>query len=151
MHAMFGWLQVDEVLPVGSNTAKYRDSHPWLVGHPHLHGDRSSSNTIYVAERTIRLPGMTALKPGGGTFKSVRPDLILTALDQPKRSVWMLPGFFNPKGRKPLSYHGSPSRWMDKADGKVLLDSVGRGQEFVLDTEEYPEAIAWAAALISGT
>lgn len=150
-HVLFGWLQVDEILRVGSNTDKFRDSHPWLVGHPHLHGTRNMSNTIYVASDKLSLPGMPVSKPGGGTFRSVRPELILTAPGQPKRSVWTLPAFFSPNGRKPLSYHSAPTRWADTKDGKVRLESVGRGQEFVLDTDDYPEAIAWAATLISGS
>jgi hypothetical protein len=32
----------------------------------------------------------------------------------------------------------------------ALLPSVPRGQEFVLDVDHYPEAVAWARELVSG-
>lgn len=149
-HVMFGWLQVNEMLFVGSDTAKFRKSHPWLVAHPHLHMNRTPSNTIYVASEELRLPGLTKTCAGGGTFRTVRPDLVLTSENQNNRSLWMLPKFFQPNGRTPLTYHKNPSRWIEASDDQVHLQSVGRGQEFVLNADEYPEAIAWAAALISG-
>jgi len=31
----------------------------------------------------------------------------------------------------------------------VLLSSVGRGQEFVLDSSDYPEVLPWAASLLA--
>jgi len=30
----------------------------------------------------------------------------------------------------------------------VLLNSVGRGQEFVLDCQEYPEAVNWLCSIL---
>lgn len=150
-HVMFGWLQIDEVLSVGSHITPFHESHPWLHQHPHMHMEPSPSNTIYVASEELRIPGITKKCAGGGTFSTVRPDLILTAKDQKKRSLWALPDFFEPKCRTPLSYHKDPSRWTRSLDGQLRLETVGRGQEFILDTKEYPEAIAWAAALISGS
>jgi hypothetical protein len=39
------------------------------------------------------------------------------------------------------------SRW--KLDGDtVLLRSMGRGQEFVLDCQNYPDAIQWLSQLL---
>jgi len=37
-------------------------------------------------------------------------------------------------------------RWTKGTDG-VLLDSVSRGQEFVLDCDDYPEAQSWLRSL----
>jgi hypothetical protein len=51
-------------------------------------------------------------------------------------------------GSSVLSYHGNLNRWTldgDYAD----LQSVGRGQEFVLDSKDYPEALDWAKDLIA--
>ncbi|HMA76447.1 MAG TPA: hypothetical protein VKO43_03970 [Candidatus Krumholzibacteriaceae bacterium] len=58
-----------------------------------------------------------------------------------------LPKWFYPdKGRKPLSYHSKMSRW--DLEGKyATLNSVGRGQEFILDTEDYSEALRWLKSL----
>jgi hypothetical protein len=41
-----------------------------------------------------------------------------------------------------LTYHGDLSRWRTSTAG-VTLDSAARGQEFVLDCDDYPEAIEW--------
>jgi len=57
---------------------------------------------------------------------------------------WMYPA----NGKKPLSYHGELTRWkMENEETKLKL--VGRGQEFVLDCDDYPEAVDWAKVLIS--
>jgi hypothetical protein len=50
-------------------------------------------------------------------------------------------------GRPALSYHTQLKRWEQRAD-YVLLKSAGRGQEFVLDCDDYPEAAEWLANLI---
>jgi len=39
------------------------------------------------------------------------------------------------------------SRWTP-GEGHVLLHSAGRGQEFVFDCQEYPEALAWLSDLL---
>lgn len=67
-----------------------------------------------------------------------------------RRSRWKLPAWFHPGGRASvLSFHGNPSRWQ-RTETSVLLDTVGRGQEFVLDSDHYAEAEAWARELIAG-
>lgn len=79
--------------------------------------------------------------PGGGVFPRLHDALVLTEPGK-SRSNWSLPACFYPAGRTPLTYHGDKSRW--KLEGeKVLLRSVGRGQEFVLDCDEYPEVLDW--------
>ena len=56
----------------------------------------------------------------------------------------MLPEWFYPASHQTaLSFHTDLSGW-SKHDGYVNLQTVGRGQEFVLDTTYYPEAINWA-------
>jgi hypothetical protein len=46
-----------------------------------------------------------------------------------------------------LTYHGDQSRWQQVKDG-VMLTAVSRGQEFILDCGDYPEAINWLAELL---
>jgi hypothetical protein len=46
------------------------------------------------------------------------------------------------KGAPPLSYHADMGRWHRDNKG-VLLRTVGRGQEFVLDCEYYPKVLNW--------
>jgi hypothetical protein len=51
-------------------------------------------------------------------------------------------------GVAPLSYHSRPERWV--RDGEdILLQTVARGQEFVLDCEEYPGIYGWFAKLFA--
>lgn len=146
LHVIWGWLQVDEIVPVGS------EAHPeWMTYHPHLApGRKLSSDTLYVARDRLRIDGVDLDLPGAGTFASYDDRLRLTAPGR-SRSVWSLPSWFAPTPpRPPLGYHGAPDRW--QADGdRLRLQSVGRGQEFVLDTEWYPEALPWAVDLIRGS
>ena len=61
----------------------------------------------------------------------------------------VLPEWFHPKRRgSVLTYHGDQSRWQQVTDG-VMLTAVSRGQEFVLDCDDYPEAINWLAELLT--
>jgi len=150
LHVLFGWMQVGEVLDVGPNAAAFLQSHPWLDRHPHMHGERSANNTIYIASSELRINGLSGKYSGGGIFRSIRPNLVLTASNQKRRSLWNLPACFDPEGRQPLSYHRCPSRWTKNADGTLHLQSVGKGQEFVLDTTEYPDVQKWVVSLITG-
>ena len=122
----------------------------WLKEHPHVrHSARLQGrrNAIYVATKRLQLGGASTDLPGGGVFKRWSEALKLTA-EGGSRSVWRLPLWMAPeKGRKPLSYHGKPTRWELRPD-HVRLNSVARGQEFVLDCRDYPEADSWAKDLI---
>ena len=82
-----------------------------------------------------------------GTSSYVEDPLQLTASQGDKLSLWELPGWFFPENRRPLTYHTDKHRWRKRGD-RVELESVARGQEFVLDCEEYPEATHWALKLI---
>ncbi len=101
------------------------------------------NNTIYIASKDLKLPGLRKRIPGAGIFDKFAPHLQLTDLNARTRSQWELPGWFYPAGRTPLSYHGSMNRWKKLQRGTVSLRSVGRGQEFVLNCDEYPEAAEW--------
>ena len=109
--------------------------------------ENDPSNTMYVAAERLSLPGAMNL-PGAGVFGRFSPELQLTAPDSSGPSTWLLPTWFNPAGRPfALSYHSSTDAWTPDPAG-VRLKTVGRGQEFVLDTHHYPESIAWAAQMI---
>lgn len=153
LHVIFGWLQVGEVLQVGAKTKEFSEKYPWLARHPHLHGERSINNTIYVAREYLDLPGLPQLRelPGAGVFDDFSEHRRLTAPCQPSRSVWRLPAFFLPSedGRS-LTYHADPARWKPVEDGWVQLQSVAKGQEFVHDCKNHPEEKkieSWIASL----
>jgi hypothetical protein len=123
--------------------------------HPHLqHGFKQnknhSPNVVYVATERLSLPGLGSPEvAGAGTFPRFFSKLRPTKEDS-NLSNWLLPSWFwheNPLCR--LSYHAGPEKsWRSHEHPLgVELESVGRGQEFVLNCDHYSEAIPWVWAL----
>ena len=151
VHMLFGWLQADQVIPISSGCPKGLG---WAAYHPHFHFQdtgRGKNNTLYVARKTLKLDGLGGRRiAGGGVFTHAADELRLTAPGR-TRGTWLLPRWFIPtRGKPPLTYHRAPERWERTRQG-VLLQTVGRGQEFVLDVEHHPEAVEWVRELIVGT
>ena len=162
-HVLWGYLQVGEVIDeVNSFRSKLKEGQvePHLrqvEGHPHLKY-RDSPNTIYVSSPSLSV-GRGKQAPGAGVFPRFDDRLLLTDPGQ-SASRWKLPYWFYPDGGKPaLTYHDpkrtKSNRWTRRrGDGEhVYLHSVGRGQEFVLNLDEYPkdesrEAVDWVRDLI---
>lgn len=145
VHAIFGWLQVDKVWSVVD-----RGVLPdWALYHPHLRRQSTHKNdVVYVAADTFDSDGMTPDLPGAGVMRSFRKELCLTAPGC-LRSIWRMPAWFSPAGRRTsLSYHSNPDRWAVGEDC-VYLQSVCRGQEFVLDCDDYPESADWLSLLLT--
>jgi len=139
-HRLFGWLQVDAVVDVGSKPAATLARRPWLADHPHLQGSWPASNTIYIARENLRLDGVDSIWPGWGIC---RKGLRLTASGADRISLWHVPDWLNPKrGGVGMTYHPL-SRWND--DGTVIAAS--RGQEFVADIAGRRDAIDWLRRL----
>lgn len=146
-HAVWGWLAVGEVAGVDATVRPGADAAwRWAADHPHLSFAPDPANTLYVA--TARLGAAAAAPPGSGVFDDFQEALRLTAELGRKPGTWRLPLAFWPGSRPPLSYHSRPERWTRRKD-HALLDSAARGQEFVLDGDAYPEAVAWATDLIA--
>lgn len=149
IHALFGWLQVGEVVSVSGKAEQVRDTHRWLATHPHVAGADhylSTNNTLYVARDRLRLGPRSTAHAGGGVFGRFEPALQLTAPGR-TRSWWQLPHWFAPtNGRPALSYHSAPARWT-MAESTTLLRLVDKGQEFVLECDHYPEAIGWLQSI----
>ena len=143
LHVIWGWMQIDEVVPVGSG------EHPaWAKYHPHIAGPRGPGNTLYVARDKLTLNGIDLGIPGAGVFNYFDDRLRLTKQGS-NRSLWRLPSWFAPDASRPaLGYHSDLSRWRRNGDG-VDLRSAARGQEFVLDTGWYPEALDWVRGLLA--
>ena len=148
LHVIFGWLQIERRIAVDDLL-----SDPllkWTSRHPHYKKKKYDDklDCIYISTDYLKLPNMSMKKPGAGVFPKF--DLLLCLTEPGKsRSVWRLPSWFDSRGKKPsLSYHGKKSRWKRLDKDHVRLKSVGRGQEFVLDCDDYPEAIPWLAGLL---
>jgi hypothetical protein len=142
-HLLFGWLQVGDRLPAGEG----EKLPPWVASHPHAVAPYNRNDSLYVAADAVELGERRLRVPGGGIFRHYHPRLCLTA-EGASRSVWSLPPWFYPeKHESSLSYHRSPERWSTAA-GQTLLQTVGRGQEFVLDCRHYPQAPDWIEELL---
>ena len=79
------------------------------------------------------------------------PSLCLTEIDPyTSRRLWRLPSWMSPipPGKMPLTYHPNGAVWRRGEDGSTQLKTAGRGQEFVLNSDDYPQAIEWAAGLL---
>jgi len=126
-HIVFGWLEVGDViesLPLPKGLRSLRD-------HPHVRffENEVRPNRIYVSS----LSGLKA-----GTFQTEREGIVLTR-NGGKRSRWLLADAFESLFlERDLSYHGNEARW-DREGDKIVLQSVSRGQEFVLDGERHPK------------
>ena len=146
IHVLWGWLQVAEIQPV--DVIRNNPTYQWTTYHSHFAKAGDPRNTLYIAANELDLVLDTLSTPGFGVFPTLREDLVLTNPDG-TTSQWRLPRWFYPvNGRRPLTYHGDPNRW--ECDHRhAYLDTVGRGQEFVLHTDDYPEASDWASNLIA--
>jgi hypothetical protein len=145
-HLIWGWLQVEAVVPVAECPARMRE---WAGEHPHFRHGQSPDNVLYLARDGLRLPGGPGGElPGSGVFTRHNRLLRLTDPRAPRPGLWRLPPWLHPAPDRPaLSYHRSESRWSSRG-GVTRLRSAARGQEFVIDADRYPEASPWLAALI---
>jgi hypothetical protein len=146
LHVVFGWLQIEERIPV----AQRSQIPAWACDHAHCRRTRPFAlDSLYIAKERLTLPGMVLDIPGAGIFPCYQPSLCLT--DQNpylSRRMWRLPSWtFPTTGRPALTYHRDLKSWERRAD-YALLKNVSQGQEFVLDCNYYPESIEWLANLI---
>ncbi|MFO7680451.1 MAG: hypothetical protein R6X34_10405 [Chloroflexota bacterium] len=143
-HVLFGWLQIERRIPLTAAV----DIPPWTADHPHCQRCQiRNPDALYIARETLDLSGVD--QPGGGIFPCFHEGLRLTDPHSQHRSLWRLPVWFHPENRPShLSYHGRPKSWR-RQDGFVQLQTVGRGQEFVLDCDHYPEAADWLQTLFT--
>ena len=146
-HIIWGWLQVDEVREV---TPALADDFGWMSYHPHLNRPEEKNNVIYLSMSSLQLPGHGGGSlPGSGVFTRLDPSRVLSGdRQQGSASIWELPAWCYPRnGIFPLSYHQRDDRWKRRG-AKTLLKSAARGQEFILDTAHFPEAVGWVKALL---
>ena len=146
LHMLWGWLQIEQVCKV--DRIRGDANFGWATYHCHFGWCGDPSNTLYVASDRLDIEGnLPAL--GADVFPRFDERLVLTEPGQ-SASKWRLPRWFYPDGNKaPLTYHPDMSRWRHD-DEYAYLQSVGQGQEFVLDLQQYPEALGWLSGLVNG-
>lgn len=121
-HRIFGAMTIDQLCVLGE------EAHPghWRelgLPQPHPHTERRhmlANNAIWIGQ--------------GQLARNAGSDLRLTKVGAAP-SVWTVPKWLTRHG---LSYHDNPERWWEDQ-----LNLVARGQEFVSDVGEDPEALSW--------
>lgn len=138
-HVIWGWMSIGEILKISSEN----DGPAWARYHPHFTDKRGANNTVYIASDTV-----FGTLPGAGVFEIYSTGLCLTDPAQKKPSRWKLPAWFAPRnGQYSLTYHPRKEWWTTGTDC-VFLKTKSPGQEFVLNTTNYPEALQWAEDLV---
>jgi hypothetical protein len=143
-HVVFGWLQIGEIWGAFHRDfiAKWARYHPDIrEKYDRLYDLSGPTDVVFVAKRRLDIPNLGHDLPGGGVFEKYHPDLRLSSLKK-GRSHWRVPGWMYPSfpQRMPLTHHEKEWRWMRAGDW-ALLQTVGRGQEFILDLDSpgYPK------------
>lgn len=135
-HRVFGWLQVDEILAVGSEPEPHLERVPWLADHPHLQRGWKGANTVYVAASDLVLGDEGTGLPGFGVLNH---GSRLTATNSARTSVWEVPAWLTPtQGGCGMTYN-PPHRWT----GKATVEVAARGQEFVARPTDLAAAREW--------
>ncbi|SEA11434.1 hypothetical protein [Microbulbifer marinus] len=150
-HVLWGWLSIGEVIKVD---ALESGALPWARYHPHFAIGPDAANTLYLAADRFSPSRCARALAGAGIFSQLAPPLVLTRPGSTKPTAWRLPKFLYPRaGQTPLSYHSKLERWsldLANSDGDHChLQCAARGQEFVLDMDEYPQSHSWVAELIT--
>ena len=132
-----------------SKSSKPPSGYEWAEYHPHFRQEGESNNVVYVASRHLEMDNVdTASLPGAGVFSYFSTSRRLTAPLAENKTTWHLPAWFYPTGnRMPLTYHRNARRWRRQGE-RTELKTVSRGQEFILDCDEYPEAVGWVYDLL---
>ncbi len=145
-HILWGWLQIGDIRKVDEIP---KGELPWAQYHPHRHPKREKdpTNTLYIASEKLDLGG-GPIAPGAGHFLKFHERLVLTNPEGSGVTHWRLPRCFYPDNGKPrLTYHPNPDRWTH--DGRhTYLQSASRGQEFVLELDQYPGVTDWLVETI---
>lgn len=69
MHVLWGWMQIDQIVPVDVVRGDVTSTWGWAADHPHVAHKPNPDDTLYVATRQLAIPGSEALSlPGAGTF-----------------------------------------------------------------------------------
>ncbi|WP_137680274.1 hypothetical protein [Aurantiacibacter suaedae] len=127
-HRLFGFLRVEEVLPLATMDSA-RKAELAALGFPHalaLHAS-NGNDTLYL---------------GRGGQASRASDALRLTEEGASPTNWRVPEWLGEVG---LSYHHKPERWTMPGQ----LKSVARGQEFVADVGERDDARRWVETLVA--
>ena len=144
-HAIYSYLQIGEIIKLNNQNIP-----DWLSYHPHVKFKekeefqfKNNNNTIYVASDNFEYE--TIIKSGSATFVFDK-DLILTKKGEKRRTVWELPSTIDINRGIELSYN--PSKKWKSDNGKIILNSASRGQEFIFTDNKVKDVEKWCVDLI---
>jgi putative DNA base modification enzyme with NMAD domain len=148
LHVVFGYLQVDAVYQ-NHQISQLLHKYPGLSNHPHVCTPRNAAanNRIFVASQTLSLPGVSS-RPGWGLF-NYDPKLVLTRKKKngvwEPRGHWLLRNLATNSNQQPpfIRNAGVFRNWRQVGYDWEVTD-FGRGQEFLIDTCNFPGALSWA-------
>ncbi|WP_120498753.1 hypothetical protein [Kiloniella sp. EL199] len=132
LHVIYGWLQVEKIINIGTDIHSAAKQYPAFADHPHLTHSFGVSNTLYIAKDKLKIGTLEPNMPGGGIFSHINDNRILTASGS-TRSIWNLPKWFAHPAPA-LSYHLKTNKWTATSKG-WKLKSAPKGQEFVINTQ----------------
>jgi hypothetical protein len=162
IHALFGWLQVEQkiVLTGREHREQVRRELPWAASHPHVACDcfDNAPNAIYVAPRPnsetdrLILDGRDTGLPASGMFRHYDPEVHNLTIEGCSRRNWRVPLWLYRSGAPELGMHTDTKRWTQIPNDPehIHLRSVDRGQEFVFDSEEHEteRASKWVERIV---
>jgi hypothetical protein len=126
-HVLWGWLQVGHRYILSGRTVP--EELQCAGHHPHLDYLDRNNNCIYVGAKNLSFsPHLN----GAGVFEKYNDVLCLTSRGEDRCSYWTLPSFFAEAG---MTFHRLDT-WC-RQGGNISGKSVGRGQEFVINTSGF--------------
>ncbi len=142
VHSLWGWLHVGACLDhqhVPKETAQ------WLAYHPHLQRSARKKHVLFMASDHFDINGRRVL--GGGVFPRFRSSRVLSAPGA-NMSLWQVPDWMHPDaGQAAFSYIYEEKRWRHLDSGLATVQTIGKGQEIVMDADATAPVFDWIAAL----
>lgn len=152
VHALFGWLQTAEKVLLRNEEDRriLGEKYPWIESHPHVacdYYDAHGPNAVYIAPKPgtstdrLVLCGHETELPAAGMFAKFEPAIHTLTKAGATKSVWRVPTWLYRDGQPRLGMHTKQDRWtaIEGDPGHMRLQTVGIGQEFVLDTDDYDQ------------
>lgn len=147
---IWGWLQVGDMYDL-SDVGDSPDGLRFATHHPHVEYRRSASyrpnNCIYEGSASLVLnaaPLSFEGVAGAGIYAKYDQARCLTTPDANGPSFWSLPAFIREAG---MTHHPNIGEW--ELNGNSIRGiSVGRGQEYVINTQNHKEqSMIWLESI----
>ena len=142
VHAIWGWLQVEERLELPEKLTRAQEIAPH---HPHVAHCVEKNNCIYVGMKSL---SFLEDSHGAGVFRTLTNDRCLSDKQvglKPRkrlRTNWRLPKFFKQVHVTHIPSLQEQGKWRE--DGESILGQAANhpGQEFIFETEGHEEDVA---------